>query len=167
MWLTNDKYRFWEEGERDYLRPDGGFVTNCMTSFVKDLVYSQRGLYHQSELWDDDDYEVDLDKAYEEISARLSPKIGAARKAFEFYYSENITVDVSDNIHLILVRAVPLKIMKIWVNKTDSEHEHGKWLAPESLSEFCEMVRHIRGVYDKYWKIAEQRAADLRDKFGL
>ena len=155
------------EQNRDYLSPGGSFVRNCMQSFVKDLVYAQGGLYHESERWDDDDYKVDLDKAYAEIRARLSPKIRVVRRAYEFYYSENIIVDVTDDIHLILVRAVPLKIMRIWVNKVDSEHEHGKWLAPDGLGEFCDMVEHISDIYGEYGEIAGQRAAELRERFGL
>lgn len=155
------------ERERDYLSQDGGFVQQCMLSFVKDLVYSQRGLYHESELWDNDDYEVGLDKVYEEIKERLSPGIRVVREAYEYYYSENVTVDVSNNIHLILVREFPLKILSIWVNKVDSEHEHGKWLAPDRLSEFCDMVGHISDIYGQYEKIAESKAAELREKFGL
>ena len=154
------------ERERDYLSRDGGFVRNCMLSFVKDLVYSQQRLYHDSELWKDDDYEVDLDKAYEEIRNQLSPDIKVVRKAYEYYYSENVTVDVSENIHLILVRAVPLKIINIWVNETDSEHEHSKWLAPDRLNEFCAMVGHIRDIYGQYEEIVQRKAADLREKFG-
>ena len=142
-------------------------MQNCMLSFVKGLVYAQPGLCHDSGLWDDDDYEVDLDKAYEEIRARLSPKIRVVRNACESFYSENITVDVTGDIHLILVRAVPLKIMQIWVDKVDSEHEHGKWLAPDRLSEFCGMVEHINEIYGRYEKTAAQRAAELRDRFGL
>ncbi|MBO4869138.1 MAG: DUF4116 domain-containing protein [Clostridia bacterium] len=156
-----------KEREREYLRPDGGFVKNCMLSFVKDLVYAQQGLYHDCALWKDDGYAVDLDKAYEEISSRLSSEIKVVRNACEYYYSENVTVDVTGDIHLILVRTVPLKIIEIWVNKHDSEHEHGKWLAPDRLGEFCDMVEHIVSVYGTYEKIAEQRAAKLREKFGL
>ena len=159
--------KYGAEGEREYLNPDGGFVKNCMTSFVKGLVYSQNGLYHDSELWEDDGYEVDLDKAYEEISSRLSPKINVVREAYEFYYSENITVEVTGDIHLILVREAPLKILRIWVNKVDSEHEHGKWLAPDRLCEFCDMVGHICDIYGKYEQLALQRAAALREKLGL
>lgn len=155
------------EREREYLHPDGGFVKNCMTSFVKDLVYAQNGLYHDSALWKDDNYAVDLDKAYEEIASRLSPKTNVVRKAYEYYYSENVTVEVTGNIHLILVRAVPLKIMEIWVNKHDSEHEHGKWLAPDRLGEFCDMVEHIRDIYGKYEELALKRAAELRERIGL
>ena len=68
-----------------------------MTSFVKDLVYSQNGFYHDSELWKDDGYEVNLDKAYEEIRARLSPEINVVRN-HDSYYSENVTVDVTDEM---------------------------------------------------------------------
>ena len=159
--------KYGADGERDYLSPGGGFVRCCMQSFVKDLVYAQRGLYHESEHWDDDDYEVDLDKAYGEISARLPPKIRAVRKAFESCYSENFTVEVTDDVRLILVRAAPLKILQIWVNKADSEHEHGKRLAPDRLREFCDMVGHIRSIYGRYERIAERRAAELRERFGL
>ena len=159
--------KYGAEGEREYLGPGGGFVKNCMTSFVKDLVYSQNGLYHGSELWEDDGYNVDLDKAYEEISSRLSPRINVTRKAYEFCCSENVTVDVTEDIRLILVRAVPLKILSIWVNKVDSEHEHGKWLAPDRLGEFCGMAAHICDIYGKYEELALQRAAELRERFGL
>ena len=159
--------RYGAEGERAYLGPDGGFVKNCMLSFIKDLVYAQRGLYHDSGLWEDDGYEVDLDRTYEEIRARLSPGIRVVRKAYEYYYSENVTVDVSDDIHLILVRAAPLKILSIWLNKVDSGHGHGNWLAPDRLGAFCDMVEHICGVYGQYRTIAGQRAADLRARFGL
>ena len=158
--------RFGAEGEREYLDPDGGFVKNCMTSFVKDLVYSTDGLYRDSRLHDDDGYEVDLDKAYEEISARLSPEINVVRN-HDSYYSENVTVDVTDDIHLILVRAEPLKIMEIWVNKVDSEREHGRRLAPDRLGEFCDMVRYIRDIYGKYNECALKRAAEIREKLGL
>ena len=158
--------RFGAEGEREYLDPDGGFVKNCMTSFVKDLVYSQNGFYHDSELWEDDGYEVDLDKAYEEIRTRLSPEINVVRN-HDSYYSENVTVDVTDDIHLILVRAAPLKVMEIWVNKVDSGHEHGKRLSPDRLGEFCDTVRYIRDIYGKYEELALLRAAEIREKLGL
>jgi hypothetical protein len=159
--------KYGAEDNRDYLSPEGGFVRNCMLSFVKDLVYARRGLYHDSELWEKDDYEVDLDKAYEEISARLTPELRVVRNAGEYYYSENITVEVTDRIHLILVRGAPLKILKIWVNKADSGHEHGKWLTPDRLDAFCDMIEHIRGICGRYERIAGQRAAMLRAKFGL
>ena len=158
--------RFGAEGEREYLDPDGGFVKNCMTSFVKDLVYSQNGFYHDSGLREDNGYEVDLDKAYEEIRARLSPEINVVRN-HDSYYSENVTFDVTDDIHLILVRATPLKIMEIWVNKVDSGHEHGKRLSPDRLGEFCDTVRYIRDIYEKYEKLALKRAAEIREKLGL
>ena len=159
--------RYGVEEEREYLGPEGGFVKNCMTSFVKDLVYSRDGLYHDSGLWEDDAYEVDLDKAYEEISSRLSPRIRVTRNANEAYYSENVTVDVTDGISLILVRTAPLKIINVWVNKVDSGHEHGKWLAPDRLGEFCDMVGHIRDIYKKYEELALRSAAEIREKFGL
>ena len=159
--------RFGEENEREYLGPDGDFVKNCMSSFVKDLVYAQRGLYHDSELWEDDGYEVDLDKAYEEIKSWLSPEINVVRNACESYYSENVTVNVTDDIQLILVRDAPLRIMNIWVDRVDSEHEHGKWLTPDRLGEFCDMVAHTRSVYGKYEEIARRRAAELSEKLGL
>ena len=159
--------KYGAEWEKDYLSRDGGFVQHCMLSFVKDLVYSQRGLYHESKLWMDYDYEVNLNKAYEEIRKGLPPEIRVVRKAYEYYYSENVTVDVTDNIHLILVRAVPMKIIQIWVNKQDSEHGHGKWLAPDRLGEFCDMVGHIVDVYGKYEKIAAQHATELRKKCEL
>jgi len=158
--------RFGAEGEREYLDPDVGFVKNCMTSFVKDLVYSTDGFCRDSRLQDDDGYEVDLDKAYEEISARLSPEINVVRN-HDSYYSENVTVDVTDDIHLILVRATPLKIMEIWVNKVDSEHEHGKRLSPDRLGEFCDTVRYIRDIYGKYEELALLRAAEIREKLCL
>ena len=157
--------KYGAEGEREYLCPDGGFVKNCMTSFIKDLVYSTDGLYRDSELWEDG-CEVDLDQAYEEIRARLSPEINVVRN-HDSYYSENVTVDVTDGIRLILVRALPLKILEIWVNKVDSGREHGKRLSPDRLGEFCDTVGHIRGVYGKYRELAERRAAELREQFGL
>ncbi|MBO7360961.1 MAG: DUF4116 domain-containing protein, partial [Clostridia bacterium] len=155
-----------EENEREYLGPDGDFVKNCMSSFVKDLVYAQRGLYHDSELWEDDGYEVNLDKVYEEIRARLSPEINIVRN-HDSYYSENIAVGLTGDISLILVRAAPMKIINIWVNKVDSGREHGKWLSPDKLSEFCDMVAHIRDIYKKYEEIARRRAAELSERHGL
>ena len=158
--------RFGAEGEIEYLDPDGGFVKNCMTSFVKDLVYSTDGLYRDSGLRDDDGYEVDLDKAYEEIRARLSPEIKVVRN-YDSYYSENVTVAVTEDISLILVRAAPLKIMSIWVNKVDPEREHGRLLAPDRLGEFCDTVRYIRDIYGKYNERALKRAAEIREKLCL
>ncbi|MBR6198768.1 MAG: DUF4116 domain-containing protein [Spirochaetales bacterium] len=159
--------KFGTESEKEYLSPDGGFVKNCITSFVKALVYSQNGLYRDSELWENDNYEVDLNKVYDEIRSLLPPKIKTVRKTCEFYYSDNITVDVTDDIHLILVRAVSPKIINIRVNRADSEHEHDKWLAPNRLGEFCDMVKHISDICGKYTEIAQRRAAELRDRFGL
>ena len=158
--------RFGAEGEREYLEPDGGFVKNCMTSFVKDLVYSGGGLYRDSELREDDGYEADLDNVYEEIRARLSPEINVVRN-HDSYYSENITVEVTGGIQLILVRAAPLKILSIWVNKVDPGRGQGKRLSPDRLCEFCGMVAHIRDIYGKYEELAKRRAAELRERFGL
>ena len=159
--------KFGSVNEREYLDPDGGFVKNCMTSFVKDLVYSQNGLYHESGLWEDDGYEVDLDKAYEEIRSRLSPAIRVEREASEYYYSENVTIELTSDIRLILVRDAPLKIIDIWVNKVDSGRGHGKRLAPDRLGAFCDMVGHICDIYGKYEELALKRAAGIREKLGL
>jgi hypothetical protein len=74
---------------------------------------------------------------------------------------------VTDDVHLILVRATPRKIMEIRVNKVDSEHEHGKRLSPDRLGEFCDMVGHICDIYGKYERLALQRAAAVREKLGL
>ncbi|MCR4682356.1 MAG: DUF4116 domain-containing protein [Clostridiales bacterium] len=158
--------RFGEENEREYLSPDGDFVKNCMSSFVKDLVYSWGGLYRDSELREDDGYEVDLDKACEEIRSRLSPEINVVRN-YDSYYSENVTVEVTGGIQLILVRAAPLKILSIWVNKVDPGRGQGKRLSPDRLGEFCGMVAHIRDIYGKYEELAKRRAAELRERFGL
>ncbi len=167
MIVGRSALKFGAENERDYLAPDGGFVKNCMSSFVKDLVYSQNGLYHESGLWEDDGYEVDLDKTYEEIRSRLSPAIKVEREASEYYYSENVTVELTSDIRLILVRDAPLKIIDIWVNKQDSGRGHGKRLAPDRLGAFCDMVGHICDIYGKYEKLALKRAAGIREKLGL
>ena len=159
--------KFGSENEREYLDPDGGFVKNCMTSFVKNLVYSQNGLCRDSELWEDNGYEVDPDKAYGEISSRLSPRIKVKRNAHESYYSENVTVDVADGVCLILVRDLPLKILNVWVNKVDPGREHGKRLSPDRLGEFCGMVEHILDIYGKYKELTLRRAAGIREKLGL
>lgn len=74
---------------------------------------------------------------------------------------------MTGDIHLILVRAEPLKIMEIRVNKVDSEREHGKWLSPDRLGEFCDTVRYIRDIYGKYEELALLRAAEIREKLGL
>ena len=74
---------------------------------------------------------------------------------------------MTDDIHLILVRATPLKIMEIWVNKVDSGHEHGKRLSPDRLGEFCDTVRYIRDICGKYEELALLRAAEIREKLGL
>lgn len=157
--------KYGAEEERAYLCPDGGFVKNCMTSFIKDLVYSTDGLYRDSELREDG-CEVDLDQAYEEIRARLSPEINVVRN-LDSYYSENVTVDVTDGIRLILVRSVPLKILEIWVNKVDSGREHGKRLSPDRVGPFCDTVGHIRDIYGKYEELVLRRAAEIREKLGL
>ncbi len=159
--------KFGSENEREYLDPDGGFVKNCMTSFVKNLVYSQNGLCRDSELREDNGYEVDLDKAYGEISSRLPPRINVTRNAHESYYSENVTVVVTEDISLILVRDLPLKILNVWVNKVDSGREHGKRLSPDRLGEFCDMVEHILDIYGKYKELTLKRAAGIREKLGL
>ena len=159
--------RYGAEEEKEYLDPDGGFVKNCMTSFIKDLVYSQSGLYRDSGLREDDCYGVDLDKVYEEISSRLSPRIKVTRNADGSYYSESVAVVVTEDISLILVRDLPLKILNVWVNKVDSGREHGKRLAPDRLGGFCDMVMHILDIYGKYEELALRRAAGIREKLGL
>ncbi len=61
----------------------------------------------------------------------------------------------------------PLRVMEIGVNKVDSGHEHGKWLFPDRLAEFCDTVRYIRNIYGKYEELALLRAAEIREKLGL
>ena len=60
-----------------------------------------------------------------------------------------------------------MKILEPWVNKIDSEHERGKWVSPDRLSEFCDMVKHIHDVYGRYEEIAAKRAEQLREKYDL
>ncbi len=57
--------------------------------------------------------------------------------------------------------------MEIWVNKVDPEHEHGRWLAPDRLSEFCGMAGHICDIYGKYEELTLRRAAEIREKLGF
>ena len=113
-----------------------------------------------------DEFKNDKDIA-EEIKEQLSSEIKVVRKEYEYYYSENVTVEINDNIHLILVRAVPLNILNIWVNKVDSGHEHGKWLAPDRLDELCGLVEHICDIYGWYEKTARNKAAALRENYAL
>ena len=80
-----------------------------MERFVKSLIATWKGLFHDDELWRDEDYAVDLDKAYEEISRRLSSKMEVKRNAFEFYYSENVEVFVNEKVRFELVRELPLR----------------------------------------------------------
>ncbi len=63
------------EAFAEYLGPQGSWSFHVMVRFVKSLIANREGLFHDDELWQDEDYEVDLDKAYEEIKKRLSSKM--------------------------------------------------------------------------------------------
>lgn len=155
------------EAYRAYLAPGGNYVRSCMVSFVKDLARSWPGLFHDFERWQDRDCEVDLDLVYEEIKGRLAPKLEVKRAAYEFYYSEYVGVTVNDDIFFRLVRGGPLRILDLWVNEFDSEHEHGIWVAPDRLDRFCELAEYVHDNYARFAKMAERRAANQREQYGL
>jgi hypothetical protein len=155
------------ESYREYLSPGGNYVRHCMTEFVKRLIGHWPGRFHDSELWRSEEYEVDLDRVYEEIRPRLSAKMKVERAAFEYYYSEYVGVAVNDHVYLKLVRDFPLKILELWVNKPDPEHERGFWVSPDRLDVFCEMAEYVLDNYARFEKTAESRAAALREKHGL
>ena len=110
------------------------------------------------ELWRDDEYEVDLDKVYEEIAERLSSKMTVRRTAYDYYYSENVKVFVNDNVRFELVREVPLRILELWVNDYDTDVESGFWVAPDRLDVFCDMAEYVQNNYETYEKRARAHA---------
>ena len=167
-WYVDKMVReFGAESYREYLSPGGNYVRFCMVSFVKDLARSWPGLFHDYERWKDRDYEVDLDLVYEEIKGRLASKMEVKRAAYEYYYSEYVGIAVNGDIFFRLVRSAPLRILDLWVNQFDSEHEHGIWVAPDRLDRFCEMAEYVHDNYGRFSEMAEERAAKLREKYGL
>ncbi|GEM_PF-1890553 len=165
-WLA-EKIRRQEGGDAfaEYLGPQGAWIDHVMERFVKSLIATWKGLFHDDELWRDEDYAVDLDKAYEEISRRLSSKMEVKRNAFEFYYSENVEVFVNEKVRFELVRELPLKILELWVNDYDTDRERGFWVAPDRLDVFCNMAEYIQENYGAFEKKAEARAAKLMEKY--
>ena len=157
--------RYGAEFWKDYLAPEGQYGRFCMVDFTKSLIAGWPGLYHDDPRWNDDKYKVDLDLAYEEISRRLAPKMKVERVAYEYYYSEFVGVTVNDNIFFKLVRECPMKVISLWVNKVDSEHEHGFWVAPDRLGVFCDMAEYLYCNYDRFYEMAKNRAAKLRRKW--
>ena len=171
---AEDWYEWWAEHlfdqdgfetHRNYLGPNGRWVDQVMVRFVKSLIANWEGLYHDDDCWNDDDYEVDLDKTYEDLSRQLSSKMVVKREASEYYYSENVRVFVNDNIRLILVRTFPLRILNLWVNHYNSERERGFWIAPDRLDVLCDMVKYIQDNYGIFEKKAKERAAKLLEKY--
>ena len=159
--------RYGAESWRDYMAPGGNYVRFCMIDFTKKLINYWPGLYHEDARWGEGENKVDLDRVYEEISKRLSPKMKVEREASGYYYSENVSAAVNENILFKLVRGCPLNILELWVNKVDSEHEHGFRVAPDRLGVFCEMAEYLFDNYDRFAEMAESRAARLREKYGL
>lgn len=148
-----------EDGDEAFARYlNGGFVYYVMEDFVKNLAANWEGLFHDSELWRDDEYEVDLDKVYEEIAERLSSKMTVRRTAYDYYYSENVKVFVNDNVRFELVREVPLRILELWVNDYDTDVESGFWVAPDRLDVFCDMAEYVQNNYETYEKRARAHA---------
>ncbi|MBR6332689.1 MAG: DUF4116 domain-containing protein [Dehalococcoidales bacterium] len=153
-----------EEGHEafaDYLSPNGSWVFNVMERFVKSLIANWDGLFHDDELWRDDDYAVDLDKTYEEINKRLSTKMEVQRNAFEYYYSENVKVQVNEHILFKLVRELPLKILELWVNDYDTDRERGFWVAPDRLDVFCDLAEYVHDNYKDFEDRAKERASRI------
>ena len=153
------------EAVRSYLGPNGRWVDHVMEEFVKRLCANWEGLFHDDELWRDEDYEVDLDKAYEEIGRRLSARMTVKRAKYEYYYSENVKVFVNEKIRFKLVREFPLKILELWVNDYDTDRERGFWVAPDRLDVFCGMAEYIQDNYAAYEKRAEELAAKLLGEY--
>ena len=137
-----------------------------MEKFVKEIIKNWEGRYHYDELWEDDEYEVNLDSVYEEISRRLSSKMKVVRAAYEYYYSENVNVTVNDKIYFKLVRDCPLKILELWVNNYNSDLERGFWIAPDRLNVFCDMAEYIHDNYGRFEERAKERAIKLKEEFA-
>ena len=154
-----------EDGDEAFARYlNGSWVLHVMEEFVKNLIANWEGLFHDSELWRDGEYEVDLDKVYEEISKRLSSSMTVRRTAHEYYYSENVKVFVNDKIRFELVRRVPLSILELWVNDYDTDVESGFWVAPDRLDVFCDMAEYVHDNYAAYEKKAADHATKLLSK---
>ena len=165
-WLA-EKIRRRDGGEAfaEYLGPQGDWIDHVMERFVKSLIANWEGLFHNDELWSDEDYAVDLDKAYEEINKRLSSKMKVERNAFEYYYSENVKVFVNEKVRFKLVREVPIKVLELWVNDYDTDRERGFWVAPDRLDVFCNMAEYVQDNYGAFEKKAAARAAKLMEKY--
>lgn len=107
----------------------------------------------------DADGDPDLKKIYELVCKLVSGKMRVEKNFWGYYYSDNVTFYITDEITLRLVRGTIDGYMSVLRDGFNSDREHGIYLPMEMLEGFCEYLVCLVDNWDYYVSIVKKHAA--------
>ncbi len=113
----------------------------------------------------DADGDPDLKKIYELVCQLVSGKMRVEKNFWGYYYSDNVTFYITDEITLRLVRGTIDGYMSVLRDGFNSDREHGIYLPMEMLEGFCEYLVCLVDNWDYYVSIVKKHAAMWLKRF--
>ncbi|MBR6204893.1 MAG: SEL1-like repeat protein [Candidatus Methanomethylophilaceae archaeon] len=106
--------------------------------------------------------EIDLGKAFETVSRRLSGRMKVGKIFRGFYYSDCITVEMEGYLVLSLTRNVQEQL-EVWVDEAprDSDCIPDRYctVAEGDLEGFCDLLEYVQDNLGRWKAMAEERAS--------
>lgn len=113
----------------------------------------------------DKDGDPDLEKIYELVNQLLSGKMRVEKHFCGYYYSDNVTIYITDEITLRIVRGTIDGYLSVLRDGFNSDCEHGIYLPMDMLESFCAYMAYIVDNFDHYVSIVKKHADQWLEKF--
>ncbi len=126
-----------------------------LCEFVRCLLnYAYRPIYK-------DMPEIDLERAFETVSRRLSGRMKIGKSFRGFYYSDCITIEMDGSLFLSLNRNVQEQL-EVWVDEAprDSDCIPDRYcsVAENDLEGFCDLLEYIQDNLERWRAMIGERA---------
>ena len=176
---------------REFLQPGGQYVRFAVKEFMKEFLFA---LIKPVGEWTKDPYYIDMDPVYETVKNELAEHFEVSHGLEGYIFSEFIHVKINDILSLHLIRGhhafslVGIRVDGLWddddsdwmgyvAEKTDDEllecqangdcETCSAYFFPDQTAEFCRAAEYVYDNVDRFTEMAEEKAREQREKYGL
>ena len=176
---------------KEFLQPGGEYVRFAVKQFMKELLGE---LIKPVGNWTRDPYYIDMDPIYETVKKELAEHFEVQHDLIGYIFSEFVAVKINDILSFRLRRGhhafsiVGVRVDGFWdddesywmgtvAEDTDDEllaleangdcEENSAFFFPDQTAEFCCVAEYIYDNIGRFTDLAEEKAREQREKFGL
>ena len=176
---------------KEFLTPRGEYMRFALKEFIKELISE---LIRPVGEWTRDPEYIDMDPIYEKVKKELAEHFEVSHELIGYIFSEYVGVKINDILSFRLRRGhhafsiVGIGVdgsdddldedwMGLVAEETDDEllelqangdcEQSSAYFFPDQTAEFCRVAEYIYDNVERYMNMAEERAREQREEYGL